>query len=135
LRHDAHVRFHIAATFTGCACDPSPKLIASGIGAGFLLFLIAKARRLARKWGGQCIIFIDEIDAVGRRRSGVAASMAPPSLEDFLFFGPHGALNPSGDMILETRAWRDKLFASRAPERGLRVRSCSASSTRASPAG
>ena len=27
--------------------------------------------------------------------------------------GPHGALNPSGDMILETRAWRDRLFAER----------------------
>src|SRR5919107_2114156 len=36
-------------------------------------FLLAKARRLARKWGGQCIVFIDEIDAVGRRRQGVGA--------------------------------------------------------------
>ena len=79
-------------------------------------YLARKAKKLAAKWGGQCIIFIDEIDAVGRRRSGVAASMAPPSLEDFLFFGPTGALNPSGDMILETRVWRDKLFAARAPE-------------------
>ena len=24
----------------------------------------AKAKRLARKWGGHCIVFIDEIDAV-----------------------------------------------------------------------
>jgi cell division protease FtsH len=79
-------------------------------------YLARKAKKLAAKWGGQCIVFIDEIDAVGRRRSGVTASMAPPSLEDFLFFGEHGALNPSGDMILETRAWRDKLFAARAPE-------------------
>jgi ATP-dependent Zn protease len=79
-------------------------------------YLARKAKKLAAKWGGQCIVFIDEIDAVGRRRAGVTASMKPPSLEDFLFFGPHGALNPSGDMILETRAWRDKLFASRAPE-------------------
>ena len=79
-------------------------------------YLARKAKKLAAKWGGQCIVFIDEIDAVGRRRAGVAASMAPPSLEDFLFFGEHGALNPSGDMILETRVWRDKLFASRAPE-------------------
>src|SRR5439155_10914470 len=79
-------------------------------------YLARKAKKLAAKWGGQCIIFIDEIDAVGRRRAGVTASMAPPSLEDFLFFGPHGALNPSGDMILETRAWRDKLFTARAPE-------------------
>jgi ATP-dependent Zn protease len=87
-----------------------------GMDVVIVRYLARKAKKLAAKWGGQCIVFIDEIDAVGRRRSGVAASMAPPSLEDFLFFGPHGALNPSGDMILETRAWRDKLFASRAPE-------------------
>ena len=36
-------------------------------------FLLAKARRLARKWGGQCIVFIDEIDAVGRRRQALGA--------------------------------------------------------------
>ena len=42
--------------------------------------------------------------------------MQPTSLEDILFFGPYGALNPSGDMILETRAWRERLFAQRAPE-------------------
>ena len=42
--------------------------------------------------------------------------MQPTNLEDFLFFGPNGALNPTGDMILETRAWREKLFAHRAPE-------------------
>jgi ATP-dependent Zn protease len=87
-----------------------------GMDVVIVRYLARKAKKLAAKWGGQCIVFIDEIDAVGRRRSGVAASMAPPSLEDLLFFGPHGALNPSGDMILETRAWRDKLFASRAPE-------------------
>jgi ATP-dependent Zn protease len=79
-------------------------------------YLARKAKKLAAKWGGQCIVFIDEIDAVGRRRAGVTASSAPPSLEEFLFFGRHGALNPSGDMILETRAWRDRLFAERAPE-------------------
>ncbi|MEA2322199.1 MAG: cell division protease FtsH, partial [Solirubrobacteraceae bacterium] len=27
-----------------------------------VMFLIRKARRLARKWGGQCMVFIDEID-------------------------------------------------------------------------
>ena len=36
-------------------------------------FLLAKARRLARKWGGQCIVFIDEIDAVGMRRQALGA--------------------------------------------------------------
>ena len=48
--------------------------------------------------------------------------MPPPSLEDFLFFGPNGALNPTGDMILETRAWREQLFAQRAPEPRRRTR-------------
>jgi ATP-dependent Zn protease len=91
-----------------------------GMDVVIVRYLARKARKLASKWGGQCIVFIDEIDAVGRRRAGVGASMSPPSLEDFLFFGPHGALNPSGDMILETRAWRDKLFAARAPEPRIR---------------
>ncbi len=90
--------------------------------------MIARARRLARKWGGQCIIFIDEIDAVGLRRQalGQGTSMAGPggvggalnngveSFNDLAFYGPHGALNPSGDLILESRAWREKLFAARA---------------------
>jgi ATP-dependent Zn protease len=84
-------------------------------------YLARKARKLAAKWGGQCIVFIDEIDAVGMRRgalgAGGAGTMQPQTLEDVLFFGPNGALNPSGDMILETRAWRDRLFQQRAPER------------------
>ena len=88
--------------------------------------MIAKARRLARKWGGQCIIFIDEIDAVGLRRqalgtgAGTMTGMGEPlnagieSFNDLAFYGPHGALNSSGDLILESRAWRERLFASRA---------------------
>ena len=36
-------------------------------------YLARKAKRLARKWGGQCIVFIDEIDAVGMRRSSSRA--------------------------------------------------------------
>jgi ATP-dependent Zn protease len=86
-----------------------------GIDVLIVRFLARKAKKLAAKWGGQCIVFIDEIDAVGRRRSGVQ-TMQPTSLEDILFYGPFGALNPSGDMILETRAWRERLFAQRAPE-------------------
>src|SRR5438093_304872 len=86
-----------------------------GIDVLIVRFLARKAKKLAAKWGGQCIVFIDEIDAVGRRRAGVQ-SMEPTSLEEVLFYGPFGALNPSGDMILETRAWRDRLFALRAPE-------------------
>jgi hypothetical protein len=37
--------------------------------------------------------------------------------EDQCFYGANGALNPSGDLILETRGWRDRLFHARAPER------------------
>jgi cell division protease FtsH len=90
-----------------------------GMDVVVVLFLIGKARRLARKWGGQCIIFIDEIDAVGMRRQalqGAAGGFATghESFEDFCFYGPNGALTPSGDLILETRAWRERLFASRA---------------------
>ena len=40
-------------------------------------FLICQgAPQLARKWGGQCIIFIDEIDAVGLRRQALGAGAA-----------------------------------------------------------
>src|SRR5215210_5115939 len=39
--------------------------------------------------------------------------MRPTSIHDFLFFGPNGALNSSGDLILESRAWRDRLFTER----------------------
>jgi ATP-dependent Zn protease len=93
-----------------------------GIDVLIVRFLAAKARRLARKWGGTCIIFIDEIDAVAMRRQSLGQSHSvgeytgAARLEDFLFFGPNGALNPSGDMILETRAWRERMFEQRAPE-------------------
>ena len=42
-----------------------------GIDAIIVRFLARKAKRLARKWGGQCIVFIDEIDAVGLRRQAL----------------------------------------------------------------
>ena len=38
------------------------------------------------------------------------------SFEEHCFFGPHGSLTPSGDLFLETRAWREKLFAQRAEQ-------------------
>jgi ATP-dependent Zn protease len=80
------------------------------------MWLIRKAKKLARKWGGQCIIFIDEIDAVGMRRASIGGGtgrMGSQSFEDYCFFGPWGALTPTGDLILETRAWRERLFALR----------------------
>ncbi|MDQ3821682.1 MAG: AAA family ATPase [Actinomycetota bacterium] len=98
-----------------------------GIDAILVRILARKAKRLARKWGGQCIVFIDEIDAVGMRRQamnpafgggggGAGGTSTPLNVHDYLFFGPYGALNPTGDMILETRAWRERVFAERAPQ-------------------
>jgi ATP-dependent Zn protease len=94
-----------------------------GIDAIVVRILARRAKRLARKWGGQCIVFIDEIDAVGMRRhalnpgfGGIAGGSQPLDVHDFLFYGPFGALNPSGDLILENRQWRERLFAHRAPQ-------------------
>jgi ATP-dependent Zn protease len=93
-----------------------------GLDVVIVRYLAWKAKRLARKWGGQCIVFIDEIDAVGRRRSalggeGLGGFSRPVSFEDFAFHGRFGSLTSSGDLILENRAWREKLFEARAPER------------------
>jgi ATP-dependent Zn protease len=92
-----------------------------GLDALTVWFLARRARKLARKWGGQCIVFIDEIDAVGMRRQalggGFATGSAPEGtrpINDFCFFGPNGALTPTGDLIVESRAWRERLFAARA---------------------
>jgi ATP-dependent Zn protease len=99
-----------------------------GIDAIVVRILARRAKKLARKWGGQCIVFIDEIDAVGMRRNvlnpglggGPMGGMHPPyhsnNVHDLLFYGPFGALNPSGDLILENQQWRDRLFAERAPQ-------------------
>jgi cell division protease FtsH len=89
-----------------------------GIDVLIVRYLAWKAKRLARKWGGQCIVFIDEIDAVAMRRQALQGQrFRPRSFEDICFFGPWGARNPNGDLFLETRAWRERLFQERAPER------------------
>src|SRR5690242_14888655 len=90
-----------------------------GLDVVIVMFLVRKAKKLAAKWGGQCIVFIDEIDAVGMRRNALGGGFMTPepystgSPHDDLFFGPAGALTPTGDLVLETRAWRERLFASR----------------------
>jgi ATP-dependent Zn protease len=95
-----------------------------GIDAIVVRVLARRAKKLARKWGGQCIVFIDEIDAVGMRRQSLQQQMTPAAdpyswrdVSDFSFYGPWGAQNPSGDLIVETRRWRDRLFEQRAPAR------------------
>jgi ATP-dependent Zn protease len=98
-----------------------------GMDALVVQLLAHRARKLARKWGGQCIVFIDEIDAVGLRRQALgtghsggagmtAAGETPDSVHDFLFFGPNGSLTPSGDIIIESRQWREQLFTMRAAQ-------------------
>ena len=95
-----------------------------GIDAVIVRFLARKAKKLARKWGGQCIVFIDEIDAVGMRRNaligqgqGGTSIVNPLDIWQQEYYGPMGSTNPSGDVIVESAAWRDYVFAQRAPER------------------
>jgi ATP-dependent Zn protease len=91
-----------------------------GMDAVIVRWMARKAKRLARKWGGQCIVFIDEIDAVGMRRQALGGatpgmSPRPASFHDLCFYGPMGALTASEDLILESRAWRELIFAARRP--------------------
>jgi cell division protease FtsH len=94
-----------------------------GIDAIVVRVLARRAKKLARKWGGQCIVFIDEIDAVGSRRQQLQQSSMPIELHswtdpsDFCFYGPWGARNPSGDVIIESTRWRERLFEVRAEHR------------------
>jgi cell division protease FtsH len=90
-----------------------------------VMFLIRKARKLARKWGGQCMVFIDEIDAVGMRRNALQGGgrFAPPGFaplgtgfEEPPLYGPHGSITPTGDLVLENRQWRDRMFTARAEQ-------------------
>ncbi len=98
-----------------------------GVDVMIVTALMWRAKRLARKWGGQCMIFIDEIDAVGRRRSGLGGMFGamtpspnmPVTIEEG-FYGPWGSRTPTGDRIVETREWRDRIFNER--ETGPRAR-------------
>jgi cell division protease FtsH len=87
-----------------------------GIDALIVRWLARKAKKLARKWGGQCIVFIDEIDAVGMRRQALQGGPSMTTTAPVDYFGAWGALNPSGDLIVENEAWREHLFRQRAPE-------------------
>jgi ATP-dependent Zn protease len=88
-----------------------------GIDALIVRFLARKAKKLARKWGGQCIVFIDEIDAVGMRRQALGGQSTTVVEPERPLYGPYGAINPSGDLIIENRAWREQMFEQRAPQR------------------
>ena len=90
-----------------------------GMDVVIVMFLIRKARKLARKWGNTCMIFIDEIDAVGMRRQALQGGNygfrpMTTGFEEPPMYGPWGSLTPTGDLILENRQWRDRMFMSRA---------------------
>jgi ATP-dependent Zn protease len=86
-----------------------------GMDAITVQFLARKARKLAKKWGGQCIVFIDEIDAVGMRRQALGSmATGAASTSEVEFHGQFGALTSSGDLIIESREWREWLFEQRA---------------------
>ena len=57
--------------------DPGLRLPQMFIGMDALLvrYMARKAKKLAAKWGGQCIVFIDEIDAVGMRRASLGSRL------------------------------------------------------------
>jgi cell division protease FtsH len=87
-----------------------------GMDAVIVRWLGRKAKRLARKWGGNCIVFIDEIDAVGMRRQALQQFRPTTAELEPSFYGPWGSVNPSGDLLVESEAWREHLFRLRAPE-------------------
>jgi cell division protease FtsH len=133
------------AIATGFNC-PFVSIPGSGFAGMFLgmdaitvRLLARRAKKLAAKWGGQCIVFIDEIDAVGMRRASLGAGTMtgaqPVSMEELCFFGANGALTPTGDLVLETRAWRERLFAERDAATGERRSALGAIVRRAFPGG
>ncbi len=82
-----------------------------GMDAVLVRFLAWRARKQAAKWGGQCIVFIDEIDAVGMRRQALGDGMGVRPVA-----GTDSFDYRSDDITVETEAWREQRFHARAPE-------------------
>ena len=100
-----------------------------GMDAVIVRYLAWKAKKLARKWGGQCIVFIDEIDAVGMRR----VQLGRPGCRDrptahasttSASTARWARSTPAATWCSRPRAWRERLFAARAdrPPTAYRVR-------------
>lgn len=65
-----------------------------GVDVMVVRYMARKAKKAARKWGGTAIVFIDEIDAVGRRRQGLQGGQAMGGVGMFGGMGMGGmALN------------------------------------------
>ncbi|MHB0870989.1 MAG: AAA family ATPase [Chloroflexota bacterium] len=73
----------------GYASAPSFQNMFMGIGNLRVMMLYGKARNLAKKYGA-CILFVDEIDAIGASRSNQGASTG---MGGMMFGGNNGMLN------------------------------------------
>jgi ATP-dependent Zn protease len=60
-----------------------------GIDALSVFLMVRAARKRAKTWGG-CVVFIDEIDALGQRRSGMQGGGAMPGLGGMMGGGQLG---------------------------------------------
>ncbi len=76
----------------GYASAPSFQNMFFGVGNLRVMMLYRKARTLARKYGA-CILFIDEIDAVGGSRSGPGGNNGGGMLGGMMGMGGTGLLN------------------------------------------
>ena len=88
-----------------------------GMDAITVQFLARKARKLAAQVG-RPVHRVHRRDRRGRDapagardRPGSHRRAEPSSIHDLCFFGPNGSLTPTGDLVIETRAWRERLFA------------------------
>jgi ATP-dependent Zn protease len=86
-----------------------------GMDVAIVLYLIHKAKKLARKWGGQCIIFIDEIDAVGMRRQALGAGMPSAQPESPQLSRARRSL-AGDDLVLQNDRWQELVFQARAEQ-------------------
>lgn len=76
----------------GYASAPSFQNMFFGVSNLRIMMLYRKARKLARKYGA-CILFIDEIDAIGASRSGPGGNNGGGMLGGMLGMGGTGMLN------------------------------------------
>ena len=91
-----------------------------GMDAVLVRFLARKAKKQAAKWGGQCIVFIDEIDAVGMRRQSLGSGFQPDRRADASTTPPSTAATARSRRTA-TSCWRPRRGATscspRAPSR------------------